>query len=289
MKLEGTDPGKLPFSTLFLHYLGDDQRVMDFFDYSPFSEHDIKSCAESVPEPENRDALVKALSKFNSGFDLHEKAQKNLERLADPGSITVVTGQQLSLYGGTLYTILKTLTAIHLSRHYEALLGRPVIPVFWLADEDHDYEEAATISIPNPEGLHTTMLTSAHGNRGSVGRIPLGEDINRIRNEIRGLFQETDFSTDLWNLIDACFQPENTFRKANALYLGKLFSKHGLIFCGSDDPELKKRLSEPLSRAVRDAEPLQQALNQTSAEIEKAYHIEFTIFSFFLRISIISL
>lgn len=272
MKLEGTDPAKLPFSTLFLHYLGDDQRVMDFFDYSPFSEIDTKTCAESVPEPENRDALVKALSKFNSGFDLHENARKNLERLADPGSLTVVTGQQLSLYGGPLYTILKTLTAIHLSRHYEALLGRPVIPVFWLADEDHDYEEAATISIPDLEGLHTTMLASEHGNRESVGRIPLGEDINRIRSDIRGLLQETDFSADLWNLIDSCYQPEHTFRRAKALYLSKLFSKHGLIFCGSDDPELKKHMIAPLSRAVRDAAPLQQALNQTSAEIEKAYH-----------------
>ncbi|MFU8859991.1 MAG: bacillithiol biosynthesis cysteine-adding enzyme BshC [Cyclonatronaceae bacterium] len=272
MKLEGTDPEKLPFSTLFKHYLSGNKQVLDFFEYSPFSESDITSCAESVPEPENRAALVSALSRFNSGFELHENAQRNLERLGKSGSLTVVTGQQLSLYGGPLYTIFKTLTAIHLSRHYESLLGRPVIPVFWLADEDHDYEEAATIAIPDRQGIYTTMLKSDHGQASSVGRLPLGEDIHRIRNEVRGILQETDFSTDLWNLVDTCYKPDYTFRKAKALYLGKLFSKHGLIFCGSDDQEIKKRMTGPLSRALRDAGALQQALEETSSKIEKVYH-----------------
>lgn len=272
MKLAGTDPEKLQFSTLFLHYLNGNEQVTDFFDFSPFVDDDIKSCAVALPEPENREALVNALKSFNQNFGLHANARHNLDRLAEPGSLTIVTGQQLTLYGGPLYTILKTLTAIHHSRHYEAMLGRPVIPVFWLADEDHDFEEAATVSVPGPSGLHTARLDQKSGNRSSVGRILLGNDINRIRGEISDLLQETDFSTELWDLLDACYKPGNTFRQAMALYLGRLFSRHGLIFAGSDYPEIKKLMVKPLARAISDAQTLQQALEDASGQIEKSYH-----------------
>ncbi|MCA1803470.1 MAG: bacillithiol biosynthesis cysteine-adding enzyme BshC [Rhodothermaceae bacterium] len=272
MKLAGTDPDKLPFSTLFLHYLTGNEKIADFFDYSPFDDEDITLCAGSVPEPENRETLVEALKTFNRDFGLHPNAIQNLERLAVPGSLTIVTGQQLTLYGGPLYTILKTLTAIRLSKHYEALLGRAVIPVFWLADEDHDYEEAATISIPAPSGHYSTMLKDSNGHRGSVGRIELGDDISRISRELSEIMPDTDFSADLWELLNACYKPENTFREAMANYLSSLFSRHGLIFAGSDDPVIKRLMVEPLARAISDAGPLQQALEDTSGQIEKAYH-----------------
>jgi bacillithiol synthase len=272
LKLAGTDPDKLPFSTLFIHYLSGNGSVTDFFDFSPFAHEDIRSWAGSVPEPENRESLVKALKNFNRGFGLHPNAKRNLDRLAEPGSLTIVTGQQLTLYGGPLYTILKTLTAIRLSTHYEALLGRAVIPVFWLADEDHDFEEAAAISVPAPSGHYSTVLKDNTGLRGSVGRILLGNDINRISNELSDILPDTDFSDGLWELLNTCYKPENTFREAMALYLGRLFSHHGLIFAGSDDPEIKKLMIKPLTRAISDAGPLQQALEDTSGQIEKVYH-----------------
>ena len=272
MKLAGTDPDQLPYSTLFLHYLSGNEKVADFFDFNPFADDDITLCADAVPEPENREGLVKALKKFNRAFGLHPNAKQNLDRLTDPGSLTIVTGQQLTLYGGPLYTILKTLTTIHLSKHYEALLARAVIPVFWLADEDHDFEEAAAIAVPAPSGLYSTMLKDNTGHRGSVGRILLGDDISRISNELSDILPDTDFSAELWELLNACYKPENTFREAMALYLGRLFSRHGLIFAGSDDPEIKKLMIKPLARAISDAAPLQQALEDTSGRIEKAYH-----------------
>jgi bacillithiol biosynthesis cysteine-adding enzyme BshC len=272
LRLAGTDPDKLPFNTLFLHYLTGNEKVAEFFDFSPFADEDIKLCAGSVPEPENREELVKVLKTFNRDFGLHPNATRNLDRLADTGSLTIVTGQQLTLYGGPLYTILKTLTAIRLSKHYEALLGRAVIPVFWLADEDHDFEEAAAISVPAPSGLYSTMLKDNTGHRGSVGRNLLGDDISRISNELRGVLPDTDFSEELWDLLNACYKPGNTFREAMALYLGRLFSRHGLIFAGSDDPEIKKLMNKPLTRAISDAGPLQQALEYSSGQVEKAYH-----------------
>ena len=68
---------------------------------------------------------------------LHPAVEKNLERLRDPKSVVVIGGQQAGLLTGPLYTIYKAITLIQLARREEKRLGRPVIPVFWIAGEDH--------------------------------------------------------------------------------------------------------------------------------------------------------
>jgi bacillithiol synthase len=272
LNISETDPARLPFSKLFTDYLAGKPTVEPFYEFSPFKPADARKCAGGIPEPADRTRLVEELSDFNSDFGLDSAATENIARLASPGSLTLVTGQQLSLYGGPLFTVLKTLSVIHMASHYEKELGRPVIPVFWLADEDHDYEEAATVVVPGNEGLESKLLAAESATGGSVGRIRLGPDLLRVRDEIRLTLRETDFSSNLWNLLDACYKPEHSFRQATGMYLSRLFSHHGLIFAGSDHDGLKKLMAAPIKKAILDADDLQKSLENGSESIASVYH-----------------
>src|SRR5699024_12684739 len=95
----------------------------------------------------DRARTVEALRAFNEPFDHHQKARNNLERLQEEDALAIVTGQQLGLYGGPLYTVFKTISTIHLAQRMEKMLERPVIPIFRLADEDHDYDEVRSMQI----------------------------------------------------------------------------------------------------------------------------------------------
>ena len=67
---------------------------------------------------------------------------KRLHRFVEEGGYLVTTGQQPGLFGGPLYSVYKGMTAVRLSEALERLLGKPVLPVFWVASDDHDWEEA---------------------------------------------------------------------------------------------------------------------------------------------------
>jgi hypothetical protein len=103
-----------------------------------------------------------------------------LQRFVDEGGYAVTTGQQPGLFGGPLFSIYKALTAAALARRLEELVGRPVLPVFWVASEDHDWEEVRRVSLPD---LGNELVTLELPDREGAGqrplhRMPLGSEID---------------------------------------------------------------------------------------------------------------
>lgn len=90
---------------------------------------------------QHREQLVTTLSAYMKRLGSSEQSFAQLERLLDPTSVAVVTGQQAGLFGGPLFSIYKALTAVGLAQRLERDLGHPVVPVFWIASEDHDWGE----------------------------------------------------------------------------------------------------------------------------------------------------
>jgi bacillithiol biosynthesis cysteine-adding enzyme BshC len=74
----------------------------------------------------------------------HKAVLENIERLGSPGTLTVVTGQQAGLFGGPLFMLYKAAGAILHARRLQRAIGAPVVPVFWVASDDHDFDEVAT-------------------------------------------------------------------------------------------------------------------------------------------------
>src|SRR5260370_34353471 len=103
---------------------------------------------------------------------------ENIARLRE-GAGAVVTGQQVTLFGGPLFTILKAATAIRKARD-ASIAGSPHIPIFWLATEDHDLAEADHVTFPDRHQLRTLRLASEHVNGSAVGAVTIGKNIEEL-------------------------------------------------------------------------------------------------------------
>ena len=104
--------------------------------------------------------------------------QARLDRWIEERGVVVTTGQQPGLFGGPLYSLYKGISAIRLAERLEVLLDRPVLPVFWVASEDHDWDEADHTYVIDTENelVRLQVPDPGHGHR-ALHRIPLGKEI----------------------------------------------------------------------------------------------------------------
>ena len=119
-------------------------QLTEFFDRTP----DELAAALNELRVLDRTALVAALREYHADLGLPPSATlaAQLELLSHPASRVVVAGQQAGLLGGPAYSVHKAADAVLLSRQ----LSRddlPVLPVFWIASQDHDAEEVASTSL----------------------------------------------------------------------------------------------------------------------------------------------
>lgn len=268
----------LPFSKLFKTYVRDFGQLNDFYEVNPFDEDAVAAQINQFQFSGDRKQSVKVLTAFNQQFDIHQAAKDNLKRLADERALTIVTGQQLGVYGGPLYTIFKTLSVIHLSNRLEQKHNRPVIPVFWLADEDHDYEEVRTLFFLDDDEVRSAGLPPKNNHLPTVAELPLPDELHQLRSKLQEAFYNTDFSDDLWSLIDRSYVPGNTFFEAFGRFMSRLFSKHGLVMAGSNHPQIKKATGNFLKRSITEANEIRRNLENQSNEIGKQYHEQATLY-----------
>src|SRR5260370_12186839 len=121
---------ELPHTTkLFADFVYHFDHVRSFYNYAPFDPASFAAAASQIQFPDDRRAaLVSALRIQNGDSDL-------LTRLAKPGTVAVVTGQQVGLFSGPAYTIYKALTAVKAARDLTSR-GIPAVPLFWLTTQD---------------------------------------------------------------------------------------------------------------------------------------------------------
>jgi bacillithiol biosynthesis cysteine-adding enzyme BshC len=219
---------------------------------------------------ERRQEVADLLARQNRAWNAGAETLENIEKLRK-GAVAVVSGQQVGLFLGPLYTLLKAVTAIRLAREL-SLRGVEAVPVFWLASEDHDLAEINHIFIPEANGDLCRLETSSRGKEdAAVGTVALDKDvlglIGRLSN-IAGDSQALD-------LVRAAYSPNQTFSSAFADLMTKLFSAHGLILLEPLDSAFHKTSSPLLRSAAENSDALTQALISRSKELEsQGYHAQ---------------
>jgi bacillithiol biosynthesis cysteine-adding enzyme BshC len=202
--------------------------------------------------PRDRDQVVAALTAQQRRRLAPEAAQAAAALLASPETVAVVTGQQAGVFGGPLYTILKAVGAIQLARRAAQTLGAPVAPIFWVAAEDHDWEEIAgitvldeqlqprTITVPPPEGA---------GER-PVGALVLDERVNATLDELAAALPPTEFTPWLLDTLRAAYRPGVGVADAFAHLIEALLGAHGLVVFDSGDPSVKPLIAGVFRREI---------------------------------------
>jgi bacillithiol biosynthesis cysteine-adding enzyme BshC len=251
---------------LFADYLYNFDRVKSFYPAHFTDTQEIAAAAKRVDFPDKRRALlVDALRKQNGD-------SPTLSKLAEPGTVAVVTGQQVGLFSGPAYTIFKALTAVKLARQLSEQ-GTPAVPVFWLATEDHDIAEVNHAWVFNHTAAPTKIAIADTGATGGpVGEVML-EQIPFA--ELRQALGALPYANEVVSSLDRAYHSGATFGSAFGSFLRELLKDCGLLYLDPLGPAIRAIAVPFISQAVHRVPDLIHALKQRNKELQAAgYHAQ---------------
>ena len=261
----------LPFSSiphttrLFDDFLHGFDRVKRFYARPPLRQDWWADEIKRIQYPAERRGTVAAiLERQNREFGAGEKTFSNIQRLRE-GAAAVVTGQQVGLFGGPMFCILKALTAVAMAEEAGA------VPVFWLATEDHDLEEINTVNLPAGDHLQKFTVNVPHQEGAPVGTIAFTDEITAAVTQVEAICGQSEIS----ELLAASYRKGETFGTAFARFYARVFSDLGIVFLNPLDAELHG-VAQPLFRAALEkSDDINQALLARNQELEAAgYHAQ---------------
>ena len=189
------------------------------------------------------------------------------------GAGVVVTGQQVGLFGGPLFTPFKAATALARARQATAA-GRPHAAIFWLATEDHDFAEINHVVFPARRELRKLVFTAAPPAARPVGGIVLDDSITPLLDQAWELLG----SSDAMEALSGAYKPGRTFAQAFADFYSKMFAAQGLLVLDAGGRDFH-RLGAPVLRAALErADELHSALLDRNRQLEAAgYHAQVAV------------
>ncbi len=214
-----------------------------------------------------REVLVEALVNQNKGTSLSDLSKANINRLKDDNSYTITTGHQLNLLTGPLYSIYKVAQVISLSRAMnERDPSNKYVPVFWMATEDHDFEEINHIHL-----FGNKIAWDKEGQESKiVGEIePLG--IESFTNPIEEKYSDETLK-ELLTQFTSIYKNSSNLAEATRGLMNKLFADYGLVIIDGNDIALKQAFAPVAVREINEAF-VHKAVTETNQKLELAgYH-----------------
>lgn len=269
------------FSSLFINYLTNYPSVQQFYAGDFQNDNDWQHIIEKVLQrPLDRSRLVQILSEQNRNFHCGVRTLANIDSLLNDNTVAIVTGQQVGLFTGPLYTVFKTLTTLKLvERLTKKFSNYNFVPVFWLEGEDHDYEEVSSIKIIN--GANDVVKIEypigkkeVDQNVGAVGRLKFNESIQELFARVEESTIQTEFKSKVLELFRTAYQKGMTFNRAFVHLMNVLLEDSGLIFLDPNDREVKQLVQPIFERELRETPKFCQLVVDQSAELEKQYHAQ---------------
>lgn len=183
---------------------------------------------------EKREVLVSALEKQYATLEASQTTLNNIKLLNNPNTFTVTTGHQLNLFTGPLYFLYKIISTINLckqlKKHYPEY---HFVPIYWMATEDHDFEEINHFSY---EGKKISWNRKSGG---AVGRLSTQglEDVFTVFENLLGLGENAD---KLKSLYRKAYMKHQNLTDATRYLANELFQNEGLVIIDGDSTELKR-------------------------------------------------
>ncbi len=252
------------FSDLILDYIDGNSRLKKFYGRPPQLAHFAAQANEKAAHYAHRVALLEALKRQYAAAKLPITA---VEPLAKPTAFTITTGHQVCLFTGPVYFIYKIATAIKTCRMLaEAHPALQFVPVFWMATEDHDFEEA------NHFGLPQGSLSWESGQGGAVGRMST-EGMADVAAELKSILGLGYHAAELEKLFEDAYLKHDNVAAATRFLVHSLFHAYGVVCVDGDDPALK-RLAIPAFEKELFQQMAKHAVEVTSADLSAHYAIQ---------------
>ncbi|MGB5237222.1 MAG: bacillithiol biosynthesis cysteine-adding enzyme BshC [Flavobacteriaceae bacterium] len=227
------------FSNLINDYLDESEHLRSFYHRFPRIDSfgsQIEEKKSSYPK-QHRLVLHKVLSKQYEGFQVSSSTQEKLKQLKNTTTFTVVTGHQLNLFTGPLYFLYKIVSTINLC--LELKEGYPefdFVPVYWMASEDHDFEEI------NYFNFRGQKLRWNRDSSGAVGRLK-NDGLEEVFEAFKGILGNNNRADEILGKFKRAYLQHKNLADATRHLANELFGEYGLVIVDGDDAGLKELLS----------------------------------------------
>lgn len=268
---------EIPRTTkLYQDFLYNFSRVAEFYsgDYQ-----DDKSYSKVLSEIDKRiyprGKLVSILRKQNQHYNCTPQTLQNVERLKEPDSCVIFTGQQVGILGGPLYTLYKAISSIKLSRILSEKYKRAFIPMFWMSSFDNDFEEVRWVGIIDKKNdfLKLTCKPRKTPSGESVSKILLDEKINKTIDQIEQTLADTEFKGEVFEKVRSSYKEGETLTTAFGKWLTCLLGELGLVIVDPADEDLRQLAAPVFQREVEEAGESTKILIKTNQRLNSlGYH-----------------
>ncbi|MEM0961501.1 MAG: bacillithiol biosynthesis cysteine-adding enzyme BshC [Bacteroidota bacterium] len=267
-------------SPLFRDYVAQRESAASFYAHRLTADgraDAARLAADAATRRGTRDIVADVIVEQNASWGVSDSTLAMVDQLRRPDAVAVVTGQQLGLFGGPLYTVYKARTAVRRARQLHEATGWPAVPVFWLADEDHDFAEIQHASFAR--GEETLRATYDDGlppdvNRGAVGRLVLDKRATEtVLRQLDEALPEGPYRQRAMEIASQAYVPGRSMRDAFARLLARLVPD--IVLMSADDARLK-RLALPLfeQEATSWSRTFEVLSDRSEALVEAGYHAQ---------------
>jgi bacillithiol synthase len=233
----------------------------------------------SQATPRQPAALARVLAGQQERRGAPAAARAAAARLADPATRVIITGQQAGLFGGPLFTLLKALTAMKLAAQVERDHQVPVVPVFWIDAEDHDWPEVSGCTVLDGEMLPQTLRLADLPGAGerTIAQLTLTDQVAATIDALVAALPGTEFTAEVAEGLRRAYAPGRGMAEAFGCWVETVLGEHGLIVYDASDPAAKPLAQHIFTKEI--AQPgvtAELASRAGQALVDRGYHSQVT-------------
>lgn len=259
---------------------------LDFINFTGaaprFYKHDFRDPLSYVKAAEQidrksyqREKLVSIIQDATHHLNPPEKTKDNIKKLGSSECLVVFAGQQVGMLLGPMYTVIKALTAYKLASKLESELGRPVVPCFWMASDDHDFDEIRDVRLLNREGecLSVSYEPVSPPGGAPMADVLLDDKIEDLLRQVEENLLETEFTGHIKKLLESSYSPGKHLPEAFAALFNQLMEDFGIVPIDPNYPGLKKIMAPVFRREIENHNQIFEQFEKRSLEVIGAgYH-----------------
>lgn len=257
------------FSPLITDYLDEKDELKPFYNRFPKLEN-FKAQVEEKQQSfsaNSRAVLAARLEHQYKNIEASKSTLKNIELLKADNTFTITTGHQLNLFTGPLYFLYKIISTINLTTQLkERYPNYNFVPIYWMATEDHDFEE---INYFNFKGKKIQWNTTSQGAVGELYTNGLDRVLDLFSKEL-GHGQNADF---LKTLFENAYVKHDNLSAATHYLANQLFKAYGLVIIDANDAPLKEQFTPFLEDELLNSTSY-KTVAATNTQLEKTYNIQ---------------
>lgn len=247
-----------------------DKSISSYFQYDPFNSFTDR-LKDLEPKTYQRENLADVLTEMNKKWEAPVASLQQIERLKLDNSVVVIGGQQAGLLTGPSYSLHKIISIMRLAKEQEEALHIPVIPVFWIAGEDHDFEEINHVFSVKKEQAYKHTIQQQPSGKQAVADIALDKDAAKqwLRMFLNDL-PETVHTKGWYDDVEEALIRSESYVDFFARLIYCLFPDQGLVLFNAHDPAARKLESDYFNQMITHQEAINTSAYRNLQSLEQA-------------------